>query len=595
MNSNSVSNKNWIFKKYDEQDILFFKENYSLDEITSKLLSIRKIKKEDVQSFLSPLIKNFLPNPKIIKDMEKSSKRTLQAVSRKHKIGIFGDYDVDGAAATALLANYFNQINVPFEIYIPDRKKEGYGPSVESFKYFIKKQVKLIFTVDCGTLSFEAIEYASKNNVDVIVLDHHQSEINLPKAYSIVNPNRLDDESDLKYLCAAGVTFIFLISLNKELRSVDWFEKNKTIKPNLLEYLDLVALGTICDVVPLVGLNRAIVSQGLKILRLRKNLGLKTLFDICDIQTQPNVYHIGYLLGPRINAGGRVGKSSHGANLLISSNPKDVFKIASELDNFNKERQILEKEVLDKILMQLENTTQEPVIILNGKNWHEGVIGIVASRIKDKFNKPVIIISVDNSGIGKASARSIIGFDIGSIIISAVQEKILIKGGGHKMAGGFTIEIKNFEKFKNFIFKKFEKINKNHTSKKNLYLDSVIAPTALNIDFFNKVNTLAPFGSGNPEPKFVLEDMKSVNNKIIKNKHIKSVLVGKDGSTIKSIAFNCVENEIGAHLLKKNNKLFNIAGKLSLNEWQGQSNVEFIIDDISVNKTFKNKVPSSIG
>ena len=527
--------------------------------------------------------------------MEKSSKRVSHAVSKKQKIGIFGDYDVDGASATALLANYFNQINIPFEIYIPDRKKEGYGPTIDSFKHLINNHVKLIFTVDCGTLSFEAIDYAFKKKIDVIVLDHHQSEINLPKAYSIVNPNRLDDKSNLKYLCAAGVTFMFLISLNKELRSINWFIENKIIEPNLLEYLDLVTLGTICDVVPLIGLNRAIVSQGLKILKLRKNLGLKTLFDICDIQTQPNVYHIGYLLGPRINAGGRVGKSSHGANLLISSNPKDAFKIASELDTFNKERQILEKDVLDKILFQLENENQEPVIIINGKNWHEGVIGIVASRIKDKFNKPVIIISVDNAGKGKASARSIVGFDIGSIIISAVQEKILIKGGGHKMAGGFTIDIKNFEKFKNFVFKKFEKVNNNYMSKKVLYLDSVIAPTALNIEFFNKVNSLAPFGSGNPEPKFVLEDMKSVNNKIIKNKHIKSVLVGKDGSTIKSIAFNCVENEIGAYLLKKNNKLFNIAGKLSLNEWQGQSNVEFIIDDISVNKTFKNTVPSSIG
>ena len=345
MISNSVSNKNWIFKKYNEQDVIFYKENYSLDELTSKLLSIRNIKKEDVQTFLNPSIKNFLPNPEILKDMQKSAKRTIQAISQKHKIGIFGDYDVDGASATALLANFFNSINVPHEIYIPDRKKEGYGPSAESFKKLIDNGTKLIFTVDCGTLSFDAIDYASNNDIDVIVLDHHQSEINLPKAHSIVNPNRLDDKSDLKYLCAAGVTFMFLISLNKELRSTDWFIKSKITEPNLLEYLDLVALGTVCDVVPLVGLNRAIVSQGLKILKSKKNLGLKTLFDICDIQTKPNVYHIGYQLGPRINAGGRVGKSSHGANLLISNNPKDVFKIATELDHFNKERQILEKDL----------------------------------------------------------------------------------------------------------------------------------------------------------------------------------------------------------------------------------------------------------
>ncbi len=595
MISNSVSNKNWIFKKYNKQDVLFYKENYSLDEITSKLLSIRNIKKEDVQTFLSPTIKNLLPNPEIINDMKKSTRRTMHAISQKHKIGIFGDYDVDGASATALLTNFFNSINVPSEIYIPDRKKEGYGPTVDSFKNLIDKGVELIFTVDCGTLSFDAIDYAFNKKTDVIVLDHHQSEINLPKAYSVVNPNRLDDKSDLNYLCAAGVTFMFLISLNKELRSVDWFLKKKLTEPNLINYLDLVALGTICDVVPLIGLNRAIVSQGLKILKSRKNLGLKTLFDICDIKSKPNVYHIGYQLGPRINAGGRVGKSSHGANLLISNDPKRVFRIASELDHFNKERQILEKDVMDKILKDLENKTHESVMVIYGKNWHEGVIGIVASRIKDKFNKPVIIISVDDNDIGKASARSIVGFDIGSAIISAVQENILIKGGGHKMAGGFTIKFSNVEKFKKFIQKKFERFSNSSSSIKPLYLDSIIAPTALNVEFFNKVNKLAPFGSGNPEPKFVLENMKSVNNKIIKDKHIKSVLVGLDGSTIKSMAFNCVENEIGVHLLKKDKKLFNIAGKLSLNEWQGQSNVEFIIDDISVNKKLKNTVPSSIG
>ena len=595
MISNSVSNKNWVFKNYNEQDVVFYKENYSLDELTSKLLSIRNIKKEDVQAFLNPSIKNFLPNPEIINDMQKAAKRAMHAIFQKHKIGIFGDYDVDGASSAALLANFFSSINIPYEIYIPDRKKEGYGPSAESFKKLIDSGTKMIFTVDCGTLSFDAIDYAFNNNIDVIVLDHHQSEINLPKAHSVVNPNRLDDKSDLKYLCAAGVTFMFLISLNKELRSINWFTKSKISEPNLLEYLDLVALGTVCDVVPLIGLNRAIVSQGLKILKSKKNLGLKTLFDICDIQSKPNVYHIGYQLGPRINAGGRVGKSSHGANLLISDNPKDVFKIASELDHFNKERQILEKDLMDKVLNVLGNKKNDSVLVIQGKNWHEGVIGIVASRIKDKFNKPVIIISIDTNGIGKASARSIVGFDMGSIIISAVQENILIKGGGHKMAGGFTIKIKNIEKFKNFILKKFEKLSINHTSLKPLYLDSVLAPTALNIQVYNKVNTLAPFGSGNPEPKFVLENMKSVNNKIIKNKHIKSVLVGLDGSTVKSIAFNCVENEIGAYLLKKDKKLFNIAGKLSLNEWQGQSNVEFIIDDISVNKTVKKTVPSSIG
>ncbi len=594
MNTYSVSGRNWILKKYNQEEQMFFKDNFSLDEITSKLLAIRKIKREDVISFLNPSIKNFLPNPEILNDMKKSSQRTYKMIKEKKMLGIFGDYDVDGATATALLGNYFSSLGLKFETYIPDRKKEGYGPSINAFKKLIEKNVNVIFTVDCGTLSFEAIDYAKSQNIDVIVIDHHQSEINLPNAFSIINPNRLDDKSNLNYLCAAGVVFMFLVSLNKELRDNKWFEINRVQEPNLMNYLDLVSLGTVCDVVPLIGLNRALVTQGLKIIKTKKNLGLKTLIDVCKIETNPNVYHLGYVLGPRINAGGRVGKSSHGANLLMNNNPKDVFKLALELDNYNKDRQDLESIVLKKILNEVEKNISDSVLVLSGNDWHEGVIGIVASRLKDKYNKPVVIISISDD-IGKASARSVVGFDIGSIILAALQEKILLKGGGHKMAGGFTIKTNNIEKFKDFILRRFKKIKEELASDKPLYLDSIISSTAVNLDFFEKVNALAPFGSGNPEPKFIIENLKSVNNKIIKDKHIKSVLIGADGSSVKTIAFNSVEKEIGAYLLKKDNKSFNIAGKLSLNEWRGKKNVEFIIDDISVNKTFKNTVPSSIG
>ena len=594
MNELSLSGRNWVLKKFSEEDLNFIKNNFYLDEITSKLLSIRKINKEEINSFLNPSIKNLLPNPNSLLDMEKTTKRVVSAILNKEKIGIFGDYDVDGASSTALLGNYFDKLNLDYEIYIPDRKTEGYGPTIKSFNELIKKKVKLIFTVDCGTLSFDAIDYAKKNNVDVIVLDHHQSEVSLPKAYSVVNPNRLDDNSNLKYLCAAGVSFMFLVSLNRLLRNINWFLEQKLDEPNLIDFLDLVSLGTVCDVVPLVGLNRAIVKQGLKIINLKKNLGLKTLLDICKIETRPSIYHLGYLIGPRINAGGRVGKCSHGANLLLNKDPKNSFQLASELDHFNKERQLLEKDLLKQILNQIEFSHKDPVIVLSGKKWHEGIIGIIAARLKDKFNKPAIIISIEGK-TGKASARSIIGFDIGSIIIAAVQKKILLKGGGHKMAGGFSIETENIDKFKDFVFKKFSQINESFIGKKPLMFDSVISPSAVNIEFYNKVNLLSPFGSGNPEPKFIIENLKTIKGKIVGEKHVKSVLIGEDGSTIKSIAFNAVENGLDAYLLKKNNKIFNIAGKLSLNESKGESNVEFIIDDISVNKTFKKTVPSSIG
>ena len=592
MNSVSVTGKEWIFKDFNNDDINFIKTNFYLDEITSKLLAIKKIKKGEIKNFLEPTIKNNLPNPYVLKDMEKATNRTIKAILNNEKVGIFGDYDVDGAAATALLAKYFNEININNLIYIPDRKTEGYGPNQKSFENLINQDVNLIFTVDCGTLSFEPIEYATKKKIDILVLDHHQSEINLPKAYAVVNPNRIDDNSNLNYLCAVGVSFMFLISLNRNLRSINWFKKNNLEEPNLINYLDLVSLGTVCDVVPLIGLNRAIVKQGLKVLKLKKNIGLKTLIDICKIESHPTPYHLGYVLGPRINAGGRVGRCSHGANLLLNIDRKKAFKLACELDLFNTERKILEKNLLEKVVKSINNHN-EPVIILDGKNWHEGIIGIIASRIKEKFNKPTIIISSEKN-ISKASARSVLGFDIGSIIIGAVQKGILLKGGGHKMAGGFTIKNEKIAEFKKYAINRFKNLNIDTSKAKKIFIDSKVSPSAINFDFFKKVYSLSPFGSGNSEPKFVIENLKVINSKIVGENHIKSILLGGDGSTLKSIAFNATESNIASYLLKKRQSI-NIVGKLSLNEWKGEKNVEFIIDDISVNKKHNNEVPSSIG
>ena len=550
MNLFSVSGKNWIFKEFNSSDIDFFKTNYFLDEIVAKLLSIRKIKKEDVNLFLKPSIKNILPNPFILKDMDKAINRTVTAITKSEKVGIFGDYDVDGATSTAILGHYFRTLKIEYEIHIPDRKAEGFGPNEKAFSKFIKKGVNLIFTVDCGTLSFEPINFAKNNKIDVIILDHHQSETKLPRAHSVVNPNRFDDRSELNYLCAAGVCFLFLIALNKTLRDLNWFKINKIVEPDLIKVLDLVSLGTVCDVVPLVGLNRAIVRQGLEVLKKKNNLGIKTLIESNNLENNITAYHLGYVLGPRINAGGRVGKSSHGANLLLNENARESFKLASELNNYNKERQILESELLHKILNTNYQKNTDPVIILHGENWHEGIIGIIAARVKEKFNKPTIIISV-TSKIGKGSARSIYGFDIGSVVIGAVQAKLLKKGGGHKMAAGFTIDMDKIEEFKEFVIRKFKSINMNLEDKKKYYFDTEIAPAAVNLDFFEKINMLAPFGSGNIEPRFLIQNLKVVNSKIVGEKHIKSVLVGSDSSIIKTITFNSVDTDLSSYLLKK--------------------------------------------
>ena len=582
MNFSSVSGKNWLFKKFNSSDVTKFTENFSLTEIVAKLLSIRKKNIDDIALFLDPKIKNLLPNPLHLKDMKSAIERTYKSIIKSELIGIFGDYDVDGASSTALLARYFLSINLKIQTYIPDRQTEGYGPNNLGFNNLISNGAKIIFTVDCGTLSFGPINFAQKLNVDVIVLDHHQSDVKLPEACAIVNPNRYDDTSELNYLCAAGVCFVFLVGLNKKLRDENWFKNNNINEPNILNFLDLVSLATVCDVVPLIGLNRAIVKQGLKIIKKRSNLGLKTLYDLCNIESQPTTFDLGFRLGPRINAGGRVGKASHGAELLISNDPKKTYQIALDLDKSNKERQAIELMLSEQINLEVKNYHNHPVLVMSGNNWHEGIIGIVASRIKEKYSKPTILISLKQN-IGKGSARSVVGFDIGSQIIKAVQCGILQKGGGHKMAGGFILKKENIPTFRDFLIKNFEKSNINSSASTNLYLDSIIAPSALNEVFFDEINCLAPFGSGNSEPKFVIENIKVISANIVGNNHIKLVLSGKDGTVFKSLAWNAINTPLEPFLNNKNRKRINIAGKIHLNQWRGERKVEFMIEDIALN------------
>ena len=582
MNFSSVSGKNWLFKKFNSSDVTKFTENFSLTEIVAKLLSIRKKNIDDIALFLDPKIKNLLPNPLHLKDMKSAIERTYKSIIKSELMGIFGDYDVDGASSTALLARYFLSINQKIQTYIPNRQTEGYGPNNLGFNNLISNGAKIIFTVDCGTLSFGPINFAQKLNVDVIVLDHHQSDVKLPEACAIVNPNRYDDTSELNYLCAAGVCFVFLVALNKKLRDENWFKNNNINEPNILNSLDLVSLGTVCDVVPLIGLNRAIVKQGLKIIKKRSNLGLKTLYDLCNIESQPTTFDLGFRLGPRINAGGRVGKASHGAELLISNDPEKTYQIALDLDKSNKERQAIELMLSEQINLEVKNYHNHPVLVMSGNNWHEGIIGIVASRIKEKYNKPTILISLKQN-IGKGSARSVVGFDIGSQIIKAVQCGILQKGGGHKMAGGFILKKENIPTFRDFLIKNYEKSNINSSASTNLYLDSIIAPSALNEVFFDEINCLAPFGSGNSEPKFVIENIKVISANIVGNNHIKLVLSGKDGTVFKSLAWNAINTPLEPFLNNKNRKRINIAGKIHLNQWRGERKVEFMIEDIALN------------
>ena len=578
MSSHSVQGKDWVTKNYDKNFIEFISNEYQLDYLTSKLLSIKGFSKYEIESFLNPKIKKFLPNPYLFKDCDKAVNIFFKHIQNKNNICIFGDYDVDGATSSGMMDLYLKKLKINHFIFIPDRQKDGYGPTIETFKNILKQDVNLIITLDCGTTSFDAIKYAKDKNIDVIVIDHHKSQEYLPCADAVINPNRLDETDDYSYLCAAGVLFVFLVGLNKFLREQNFFKKNNIYEPNLLDFLDLVMMGTVCDVVPLVNLNRAFVYQGLKIVSKRNNLGLKTLVDYSKIRKKISTYEVGYVIGPKINAGGRIGKSDLGYKLLTTNDAETAYLISSELDSLNLKRKDLEKNIMEEAINLVEKNRIDDIIFLVKNDWHEGLIGIIASRLKDYYNKPAFIIS-QSGDICKGSARSVYGFDIGHAITKCKQMSLILKGGGHPMAGGFSLKKRKIKEFKKTLIKIFNKLKKK-TEKNVFYIDSYLDASAINEELINKINMLEPYGSGNKEPIFAFENLKV--SKVIEtnNNHVKVVL-RKGSIYINSICFNSKGKDIGNYLInyKKN---FNVAGKIKRNEWNGKSSIDLIIEDIQL-------------
>ncbi len=577
MKNHSVQGKEWIIKDYDKNLLELISTKYEVDYFTAKLLSIKGIVVNEIESFLEPKIKNFLPNPSHFKDCDQGIKIIYKHILNNNKICIFSDYDVDGATSAGMMSLYLKKLKVNYSVYIPDRQKDGYGPSIETFKKIMREDIKLIITLDCGTTSFDAIKFAKDNNIDVVVIDHHKSQENLPIADAVINPNRFDENDEFYYLCAAGVLFIFLAGLNKFLRVKMYFETKNINEPSLFDFLDLVMLGTICDVVPLINLNRAFVHQGLKIAAKRNNLGLKTLTDYSKINKKLSTYEVGYVLGPKINAGGRIGKSNLGYELLTTDDAETAYLISSELDNLNLKRKKLEGNIIDEAIDLVDKQKLEDIIFLVKKDWHEGLIGIVASRLKEYYNRPAFILS-QNGLICKGSARSILGFDIGLAITKCKQMDLLIKGGGHPMAGGFSIETDKLDIFKNELLKILKKSKRDNNN--YFYIDSYLETSAINNDLINKINLLEPYGTGNKEPVFAFENFRI--SKIIdtNNNHVK-VVIKKGSFYLNAICFNSKNKDIGNYLLnyKKN---FNVAGKIKLNEWNGKTNIELIIDDIQL-------------
>lgn len=577
----SVNGYNWALRPYDERTSLALSQKFELPEITARLLAAKGVAIENAEDFLNPSIKNSLPDPYHLIDMEKAAKRLAEAVKANESVVVFGDYDVDGATSSALLKKFFAQLGLNAGIYIPDRIDEGYGPNTEALLRLRKEGADVVITVDCGTVSFEPLEEAKRSGLEIIVIDHHIGAEQLPDAIAVVNPNRIDETSPHTNLAAVGLSFLLAVAISRALRT-DGFFKNRP-EPDIMQLLDLVALGTVCDVMPLTGLNRAYVSQGLKIMAKRNNLGLKTLADVARMDGAPAVYHAGFLLGPRINAGGRIGKAWMGAKLLSTDDESEAEQIALELDKLNEERKAIETLVLDEALA-LADKINDPVIIVAGEGWHPGVIGIVASRLKEKYRRPTAVIALKN-GVGKASARSISGVDFGAAVTAARIEGLLIAGGGHKMAAGFTVEEKRLGEFKEFINSQLKNQVEKTLSQNIFTIDGLINTGGITVELAKSFEVIGPFGAGNSEPVFVLHNARIIKSDIVGEQHIRCI-IGDGGAfpnpktKLKAMAFRCLETPLGKALISSYGRDVHIAGKIKLNRWQGNETAEFHIEDM---------------
>ncbi len=583
----SITGKAWRSRLTSEGEriALGISQQLDLPEIVGRVLAGRGADLESASHFLNPILKNYLPDPSVFADMDVAAERMANAVTGGEKIAIFGDYDVDGATSSALLYHFLAAVGVAPGIYIPDRIKEGYGPTTPALLKLREEGIRLLVTVDCGTMAFEPLARASEAGLDVIVIDHHQAEPTLPVAVAVVNPNRLDDTSGLGQVAAVGMAFMFAIAINRILRQRGWYNASRP-EPKLLNWLDLVALGTVCDVVPLTGINRALVAQGLKVMAQRKNIGLSALADVAQLAEAPGTYHAGFLLGPRINAGGRVGRSSLGADLLTMQDATLAQGLARELDQYNQDRKIIEQEVQDAAAAQVigqfgTGEVTDPCIFVADEGWHPGVIGIVAGRLKEKYGRPAFVIGLAD-GIGKGSARSIPGVDLGAAVTAARQAGILINGGGHSMAAGLTVSGERLDDLKTFLCEKLTGQVAMARASSSLKLDGALTAGAATIELLEKLNLAGPFGQGNPQPRFAFANMSVAYADVVGENHVKCTFLGADGKRLKGIAFRSLEEPLGAALLSSKGRKLHVAGSLRVNSWMGSSNAELFIDDVAI-------------
>lgn len=576
----SVIGKRWVFAQTDERLAAGVAQAHDLPEMVSRILVSRGIGFDDVTEFLTPTLKAQLPDPSTLQDMDKAAERIASAIMTGEKVAVFGDYDVDGATSSALLKRFFKSQGRDLRVYIPDRINEGYGPNANAMLQLHSEGMRLVITVDCGITAFEPLAIGAAAGLDIIVLDHHRAEPKLPPVHSVVNPNRLDDNSGQGHMAAVGVTFLTIVAVNRLLRAQGWYNEQRP-EPRILQWLDIVALGTVCDIVPLTGVNRAFVAQGLRIMAMRMNPGITALADLAAVSEAPTAFHAGFVFGPRVNAGGRVGEANLGWRLLATDDTLEARVLAKKLHEYNAERKHIEEDVIENAIDYVEEKiTDDLVILAAGEGWHPGVIGIVAARIKEKYNRPTCVVSFDDRDIGKASARSVAGIDLGAAIIAAKDAGLLIAGGGHKMAAGFTVARAKFAALCDFLNAHAKEQLKGASFAPELRLDSVLSTPALTIDLVDKLGMLAPYGAGNSEPRFALTGVKVVRATVVGERHVSCYIQDTaGGASIKGIAFRAMDTELGPLLLKGGNAPMHLAGHATINTWQGKRSVNFQIVD----------------
>ncbi|MFZ0422260.1 MAG: single-stranded-DNA-specific exonuclease RecJ [Xanthobacteraceae bacterium] len=587
----SATGRAWL-DRLDERGAaraLAIAQRHELPELLARIIAGRKIEADAVDAFLDPTIKQAMPDPYVLTAMKEAAERIADAVKRGECVAIFGDYDVDGATSAALLARYLRQCGLAPLIHIPDRLFEGYGPNVEAVRALAERGATLLVCVDCGTTSIEPLAEAKKLGVDVVVVDHHQADEALPSAVAIVNPNRRDDLSGLGHLAAVGLVFMTVVALNRVLRERGFWALDRP-EPDLLGFLDDVALGTVADVVPLIGLNRAFVAKGLIALRRRERVGHTSLMDVARLSGPPEAWHLGFLLGPRINAGGRIGRADLGVNLLLENDPIEAARIAAELDRLNRERQAIELETLAQAEAEAQAALgieeKGAVVVTAAEGWHPGIVGLVAARLKEKFGRPAFAIALEPGGIGTGSGRSITGVDIGRAVRRAVADGLLLKGGGHAMAAGVTLRKGALGEFRAFLEATLAADVETARRKSGLLIDGAVTAAAANAELVAMIGRAGPFGSGNPEPVIALPSHTVTYAEEVGQAHMRARLKSADGSSVNAIAFRAAGQKLGTALRNSRGLRVHAAGSFALDRWQGEERVQFRLTDIAPAEPF---------